>query len=314
MEFGDFGLRLLRRHRIPQRLELAHFEQIETGAEHAGHAREIRVDVQHAAIVMSQHTHPVVAQGCRHPRRFDPPADTSPRLGLFQIARHDVVAQPQPIEHAGHFGHRAGLTVSQPLAGHASPVAQRIECVVVDGSRRLQIQHDDRPARPLHDGQHRRRERISRYIKEDQLHAPLFEQTCRPLGLAGFVHHARIDHFRTEPLHSLGDAPAISVEAGEQPVELSPIGVEPDTEQAYFHFFHIVCLLFDSGYVANEPPRKVRMLRRTSTRRPSGTVLLQRYDVSGKYESSLSKDRSRQHGSDDVECPDKVGTNKHTNN
>ena len=97
---------------------------------------------------MAEHPHPVPTHRGGYTGRFDPRSDLLPDGLLGQVSGHDVVFQSQPVEHAGHFRHRAGLAVRQPLAGHPTAVAHAVQVIVVDRRGGLQVQHDHRHAEP----------------------------------------------------------------------------------------------------------------------------------------------------------------------
>ena len=102
--------------------------------------------------IMPQDAH-LVRPHTRHgTRRIHPVGQFVPHLLVGQVARNDVETDARTLQHAGQFGHRAGLAVSQPLARHQCPVAQSVQVVVVDGRNGLYVQQQNGLAHPLHQG------------------------------------------------------------------------------------------------------------------------------------------------------------------
>ena len=176
-----------------------------------------------------------MAQGMGHARRLNPTADLFPNRLLAQVSRHDIVPETEPVEHARHLGYRARLAVGQPLAGHPAPVPQRIDIIVIDGRRRLQVQHHHRNIQAADDRQHRRRKRISRDIKENQLHVVLLKQCRRRIRFGRIVDHAGIGHFDAHRADPVRDLAPVTFEPVKQSFELPPIGIQPDSKKSYLH-------------------------------------------------------------------------------
>ena len=208
-------------------------------AEHAREARQVGVHGEHAAVIVAEHAHAVAPQLRCRPGGIDPRPDPFPDRILRQIARDDIVTQSEPVEHAGHLGHRAGLAVGEPLAGHPSPVAHRVEPVVVDSRLGLQIQHDDRNAQPLYDGQYGRRKRIRRYVEEDQFRTVLAQQLRRRLGFGRLVDHPGVDNLGSRFGEPIGYPAAVPLQTSQQALELGPISVQSYSEKSYLHRFVI---------------------------------------------------------------------------
>ena len=171
----------------------------------------------------------------RHRRRSgDPLADLPPG---------DRIVEPSVTkahrrwlrQHAGDFGRRAGLAVRQPHARHPAAVAQGVEPLVIDGRRRLQVEHHHRTVEPLHDGQDRRRQMVGGHIEEHQIDLLAGEERSRFERAGRAVHHAGVRHLHARvALHPIADARLIAFQFIEQAVELAPVGIEPRSEQADF--------------------------------------------------------------------------------
>ena len=129
--------------------------------------------------------------------------------------------------------------MGEPLAGHPSPVAHRVEPVVVDSRLGLQIQHDDRNAQPLYDGQYGRRKRIRRYVEEDQFRIVLAQQLRRRLGFGRLVDHPGVDNLGSRFGEPIGYPAAVTLQTRQQTLELGPISVQSYSEKSYLHRFVI---------------------------------------------------------------------------
>lgn len=129
--------------------------------------------------------------------------------------------------------------MGEPFAGHPPPVAHRVEPVVVDSRLGLQIQHDDRNAQPLYDGQHGRRKRIRRYVEEDQFRIALAQQFRRRLGFGRLVDHPGIDNLGSRFGEPAGYLAAVTLQTRQQTLELGPISVQSYSEKSYLHRFVI---------------------------------------------------------------------------
>ena len=208
--------------------------------EYAGHPRKVGIYVEHPAIVMAEHPHPVPTHRGGYTGRFDPRSDLLPDGLLGQVSGHDVVFQSQPVEHAGHFRHRAGLAVRQPLAGHPTAVAHAVQVIVVDRRGGLQVQHDHRHAEPLHHRQHRRRQRVSRYVQEHQFHIVFFQPPRGGVRFRRVVHHPGVDHLGPHAAHFFRDLPLVALQTFQQTVELPPISIQSDSKKSDFHVFLFV--------------------------------------------------------------------------
>ena len=143
-----------------------------------------------------------------------------------------VIIDAAAVEHVGDFGHRAGLAIREPLAGHKAPVAQGIEGRVVDRSDGLEVEHDDGHLRPLGDGQDGMREGVGRYIEEYRLDAFPCEAFARGAGLVGVVDQPHVHDFGAQLGEPLGDIALVPEEPLPETRELGPVGIEAYPEQS----------------------------------------------------------------------------------
>ena len=214
--------------------------------EDSGLARDVGINVEHAPVIMAQNTQPVLTHAPVNFRRGHPLPDLFPGRSIFQITGDDVVTQPGPVEHVGDLRNGASLTVLQPHSGHPSPVAECIDLPVVDGGRRLQVQHDDGASDALGHGQNRRGETISGDIQKYEVHLPPGQQRrCRE-RLFGRIHHAPIDDLDVARSFDPGnDLRPVSVQMVAKTFELVPIRIEsrskePDTGPCRCVFHKII--------------------------------------------------------------------------
>ena len=219
--------------------QLVDLDDLDVPAEVGAVLREVRVDVEHAAVIMPHHAEPVVLEHVGHPRGLDPPADLVPAGGIVvEHPGHLVKRDPRPVEDAGDLRHGTGGAVGQPLAGHPGPVAQAIERRVIDGRARLQVQEDHRDPGPPHHRQHRRRQGIRGHVQEDEVDVRLAKRMPGVEGLLGRVDQAEVDDHGPRVLQLPLDTLEIAFQPFLQPGELGPVGVQPDAEQADLERVH----------------------------------------------------------------------------
>ena len=234
-ELRDLARDLRVGHPLAQGVQLAHFEQFDVRPEDGRLAREVGIYVEHPPVVVSQYAEPVPTHTGTDARSGDPLADLPPGDRIVEPSRHEGAPPVAARQHAGDFGRRAGLAVRQPHARHPAAVAQGVEPLVIDGRRRLQVEHHHRTVEPLHDGQDRRRQTVGGHIEEHQIDLLAGEERSRFERAGRAVHHAGVRHLHARvALHPIADARLIAFQFIEQAVELAPIGIEPRSEQADF--------------------------------------------------------------------------------
>ena len=136
------------------------------------------------------------------------------------------------LEDVGDLRHRAGAAMRQPFAGHRRAIAHAVERGVVDGARRLQVEDDDRnPGAPDH-REDRRRQRIGRDVKEDQIDVFLSKAVPCLEGFGRAVDQTEIHHLDAGPGEPLGHPLHVALQSLLQPGKLRPVRIEPDAEQA----------------------------------------------------------------------------------
>jgi len=143
----------LRRSQLAaQASEFAHLYQFEVVTERRRVLGKVAVYVEHAAVVVPKHAHPVFPHAGHGLGRGDPLADFVPRRLLLKKAGDDVIVDAGTLEHRGDFRRTARLAMFQPHPGHEPTIAERVECGIIDLGHRLQVEHDHWRFRALHDG------------------------------------------------------------------------------------------------------------------------------------------------------------------
>ena len=111
-------------------------------------------------------------------------------------------------------------------------VAQLVERLVVDGRGGLQVQNDHRHLGAADDRQHGRRQGVGRDVQEDQIDVGLAEVVAGTQRLFGRVDQAEVDDLDARAASFSSVCCKIAFSRSFEPVELRPVGVEPDAEQA----------------------------------------------------------------------------------
>ena len=216
-----------------QRAQFVHFEMLDVAAERDRDLRDVRLDVEHPAVIVAQQPHAVVGQRFLDARGRDPLVDLGPDRFVSQYAGHLVKCDARARKNIGDLRHRTRRTIRQPLAGHRGPVRQTIERVVVDRRSRLQVQHQHRNAGPLHHRQHGCRERISRHVDDQQIHVG---PAARVSGLAPAlrrIHQAQLLDRGAGLLQPRAHLAHVAFQPRAQPVKLRPVRIQPDAAQAH---------------------------------------------------------------------------------
>src|SRR5208337_3429606 len=146
---------------------LIHFHDFDMPAKPRALFRQVGVDVEHTAIVVTHHAKTVVLHYARHLRRFDPFIHLAPTLRVLAEHPCDLMERyTGSIKNIGDLRHRASRTKGKPLARHGRTVSHPIKTLVVNSRLGLKIQNDDRHLGPPYDGQYRRGKRISRDVQK----------------------------------------------------------------------------------------------------------------------------------------------------
>jgi hypothetical protein len=94
---------------------------------------EVRVDVEHTAVVIAHDAKTVVLHRMGYASSFDPFTNLDPGdWVIFQHARDLEEGDTTAIENVRNLRHWASLAVSEPLTRHFCAVAKTIESFVVD--------------------------------------------------------------------------------------------------------------------------------------------------------------------------------------
>src|SRR5581483_1419375 len=185
----------------------------------------VRIHVEHPGVRVAEEPEPGVANAADCARRVDPVADDIPGgIAVEKRPRHRPVGDACAREGSGELGHAAGRAVREPFAGRHP--------FVVDGARRLQVEHDDGRLRLLHRGEHLRRGRIRRRVEHHQLHARRGELRTRLARLLRAVDEARRDDLCAELRQPALEVLLIALEPFAQAVELRPVRRQADPEHA----------------------------------------------------------------------------------
>ena len=217
----------------PQVGQLVNLDDLDVTAELGTLLGQVRVDVQHPAIVMAHHAKPIVLHHLGHARGFDPLGDLVPADGVVIEHPRDLVkGDSRPVEDAGNLGHRACRAIGQPLAGHPGPVAHAIELGVIDRWTGLKIKDNHRHPGPAHHRQHRRRQGIGGRVQEDQVNVRLAEHVAGIEGPLRSVDQAKVDDHDAGMLELVLNLLQVTLEPLLQPWELRPVGVQADAEES----------------------------------------------------------------------------------
>ena len=111
---------------------------------------------------------------------IDPLGDLGPDCGIVLERAADLKKwNAAAVENVGDLRHRARLAEGQPFARHLRAVAETVECGVVDGGRRRQVQDDDRHFGAAHDGQDGGGKSVGGDVQKDQV------DVCPPEFVSG---------------------------------------------------------------------------------------------------------------------------------
>ena len=209
-------------------------------AERRTERREVGIDVQHPAVVVPEHAHPVGAHPADRAGGVQPPRHVAPHLGILQPPGDERIPHAGAVEHAGDLRHAARLAVLQPDAGHHAAVADRVERGVVQLRHGLDVQ--DHHERALgNGGQDGRGERVRGDEEEHHVDVGVREQPGRRTRLVGRVDKPRVHHLALLR-EALPDLCVVAQQVVAQSLELRPIGIQPDAEKTDFRFhLHSSC-------------------------------------------------------------------------
>ena len=132
---GNPLLRLTRPNFPSQCDQFINLQNLHMSAEGRALQGEIGVDIQHATVVMTHDAEPIVKHAGDHLRGGDPVIHFVPAIGVvLEGAGNRVKGNAGPSEDVRNFWNGTGATKGQPFPGHAQPITQPIERLVVDGS------------------------------------------------------------------------------------------------------------------------------------------------------------------------------------
>ncbi len=117
--FGDF---------VAQGCKFVDFDLFDVTAEGGALLCEIRVDIEHAAVVVAHDSEAVGFEDTGYFSGFDPALDFFPRDGIVLKNASDFdKGNTGAAKHVGDFRNGASLTIGQPFAGHRFAIWQGIE-------------------------------------------------------------------------------------------------------------------------------------------------------------------------------------------
>jgi hypothetical protein len=222
-DLGLLGGDLIARHLSDAGREVVDLEHLDVRAGLRVHRGEVRVEVEHPRIGVPEEADARPAQRARGAGRAHPGGDPRPRpLVVVDRAGHGVVRDAGPRAGAGDLRDAARRAVGQPLA--------RVRVRVVQGRRRLQPEQHDGHPRGLEGGEDLARGRVGHRVAEHEVDLRGGEAVPRLARLGGRVHQSRADHVGPQLAHPRLDALLIALDAVAEPVELVPVGLEPDPE------------------------------------------------------------------------------------
>ena len=144
-ERRDTFFHFMRGDGLTQCRELIDFDHFHVAAEGRALLREIGVDVEHAAVVVTHQAEAVVLHDIDSVRSLDPFIHFSPGEGVIVEGSGDLMEwNARSREYVCDFRNGTSAAPSQPLAGHMLPVAHFIEGAVVDSSTGGEVEDDDR--------------------------------------------------------------------------------------------------------------------------------------------------------------------------
>ena len=126
---------------------------------------------------------------------------------VFEHARDLEKRDPAAVEDVRDLGHRTGLAVRQPFAGHLRAVPEAIEPVIVNGCGGREIQNDDRNLGPPDHREHGGRERIGCDMKKNEINVSLTELMSGSEGLFGSINQPEV-HYLGSRLSRASGRPA----------------------------------------------------------------------------------------------------------
>src|ERR1700733_13564084 len=223
---------LLTRNLAPQRRELIDLHNLHMRPKHRALQRQIAIDIQHPAVVMSHHAHSVVLHRMRNPRSSKPILNLNPSLiTLIQHSSHLMEWNPAAPKHISYLRNRTSLAMRQPLPGHLRPVLHPVERRIVDSSLSRQVQQNHRNLSPSHHRQHSGRKRISSNMQEDKVNIALPERMSRSHRLFRRIDHAQVNDLSIPRPQPLRNPAVIPFKPLPQPRKLAPICLKPNAEQ-----------------------------------------------------------------------------------
>jgi hypothetical protein len=174
---------------------------------------------------MAQESDAALADRARYGGGAAPVFDFAPCGGIVvKLARDQVEIDAGAREGVGDLGHAADRTVRQPLGG--------IRGFIIERGRGLQVQHQHRRARLLHDRQNLRGCGVGGHVAENQIH--VFARKSCPAARApsGVSTKTGGKHFGAEPADAIFHGALISFQALLHARKLGPVGGQSDSEYA----------------------------------------------------------------------------------
>src|SRR5215207_3350622 len=206
-------------------MQVVHLQDLDVEAELGLVHGEVRVHVEHPGVGVSEE--PEATPAKRPDRRggVAPLFYLLPGVLVVIVERSgdDVVRYRGAFEGIGDLGHATGRAVREPLAC--------IRILVIQRGAWLEVQDDHWNPRSLDRGQDLRTRCVGGGVAEDEIH-PLFrEPLACSVCFRGSVDETGRDDLGP-PTDPLLDAPLVAFQPLLEAAELSPVGFEPDAEDA----------------------------------------------------------------------------------
>ena len=220
-------------HLALQRYQLLHFKNLNMPAEAGALRRKIGINVEHAAVVVTQNSQPVVFHDGSDSSSLDPLVDLPPDFCVAlehptQLKEGNAAA----LKHIRDFGSWASRAVSQPLPRHFRAITETVHRCVIDGFSRTQVQQNQGDFGPSDNRQDGRGKSVGRHVQEDQIHVAAPEIVPSRHRFFRRIHHPQIDDLYSGAFDPLGDEFDVPKQPLLQPLKLRPVGFQSDAKEA----------------------------------------------------------------------------------
>src|SRR5208283_1629140 len=149
---------------------------------------EVGIDVEHAIVIVAHDAETVVFHLVGHTACSDPLGNVLLGGGIiFEHAGYLEKRNLCAFEDVGDLGYGAGLTMSQPLAGHVGAVGHFVEGFVADRGGGGKIQQNHRDFGTPDNGEDRGRKRVGSNVEKDEINVGAAELMSCSEGFFGCV-------------------------------------------------------------------------------------------------------------------------------